>query len=61
MKTTIIDVKGLPLDIEGQSTMPAYMGDIASADKLGSPRYFEDAMLVTPLCVPDANFDHDVE
>jgi hypothetical protein len=34
MKTTIIDVKGLPLDIEGQSAMPAYMGGITSADEL---------------------------
>jgi hypothetical protein len=61
MKTTTIDVRGLPLDIEGQLTMPAHMGGIASADKLVSPHYFEDAMLVTPFCVLDANFDHDVE
>jgi hypothetical protein len=37
------------------------IGGIASADKLVSPRYFEDAMLVTPFYAPDANFDHDVE
>lgn len=36
------------------------MGGIASADRLVSPHYFEDAMLVIPFCVLDANFDHDV-
>ena len=60
-KVTTIDVKSLPLDMEGQPTMPAHMEGIASADKLVSPHYFEDAMLVTPFCVPDANFDYDVE
>lgn len=61
MKTTTIDVRGLLLDIEGQPTMPAHMGGIALADKLVSSHHFEEAMLVTPFCVPDANFDHDVE
>jgi hypothetical protein len=37
------------------------MGDIASANKLMSSHYFEDAMLVTPFRIPEANFDHDVE
>jgi hypothetical protein len=37
------------------------MGGIALADKLMSPHYFEDVMLVTPFCVSEANFDHDVE
>jgi hypothetical protein len=61
MKTTTMDVRGLLLDIEGQPTMPAHMGGITSADKLVSPHYFEDAMLATPFCVPDATFDYDVE
>ncbi len=61
IKTTTIDVRGLPLDVEGQPTMPIHMGGIVSADKLVSPHYFEDAMLATPFCVPDATFDHDVE
>jgi hypothetical protein len=61
MKTITIDVRGLPLDVEGQPTMPGHMGGVASADKLVSPHHFEDAMLVTPFCVPGANFDHDME
>jgi len=55
MKTTTIDVRGLPLDIEGHPTMLPHMGGIASADKLVSPHYFEDAMFVTPFCILEAN------
>jgi hypothetical protein len=61
IKTTVIAIESLPSSVEGQSATSAYTGGAASADKLVSPHYFEDAMLVTPFCVPDGNFDHDVE
>jgi hypothetical protein len=60
-KTTVIATESLPSDIETQSATFAHTGGIASADKLVSPHYFEDAMLVTPFYVPDGNFDHSVE
>lgn len=60
IKTTVIAIESLPSTIEGQSATSAHTGGTASADKLVSPHYFEDAMLVTPFCVPDGNFDHSV-
>jgi hypothetical protein len=61
IKTTVIAVKSSPSDIEGQSAASTHTAGIASADKLVSPRFFEDAMLVSPFCTQDANFDCGVE
>ena len=61
IKTTVIAAEGLPSNVEGQSAISARTGGTASAEKLVSPYYFDDAMLVTPFCVPDTEFDHGVE
>jgi hypothetical protein len=61
IETTFVPIESVPSDIERHSAVSVCTGDIASADKLVSPHYFEDAMLVTPFCVPDGNFDHGVE
>jgi hypothetical protein len=61
IKTTVITVESSPSDIERQSATSAHTAGIASADKLVSPRYFEDAMLVSPFRTQDANFDCGVE
>jgi len=61
MKTTVTAVETFPSAMEGQPAISACTGSITSADKLVSPHYFEDAMLATPFCVPDANFNHGVE
>jgi hypothetical protein len=61
IKTTVIAVESSPSDIERQSATSAHTAGIASADKLVSPRYFEDAMLVSPFRTQDANFDCGVE
>jgi hypothetical protein len=61
IKTTVITVESSPSDIERQSATSAHTTGIASAAKLVSPRYFEDAMLVSPFRTQDANFDCGVE
>jgi hypothetical protein len=61
IKTTVITVESSPSDIERQSATSAHTAGTASADKLVSPRYFEDAMLVSPFRTQDANFDCGVE
>jgi len=61
IKTTVIAVESSPSDIERQSATSAHTVGIASADKLVSPRYFEDAMLVSLFRTQDANFDCGVE
>jgi hypothetical protein len=48
----MVTVESLPSGMEGQSALSARTESIASADKLVSPHYFEDAMLVTPFCGP---------
>ena len=61
IKTTVITVESSPSDTEGQSAISAHTAGIASANKLVSPHYFEDAMLVSPFRTQDANFDCGVE
>jgi hypothetical protein len=60
IQTTVITVESLPPDVEGQSAISARTGGISSADELVSPHYFDEAMLVTPFCVPDTNFNYGV-
>jgi hypothetical protein len=60
-KPTVIAVETPPSDIEGQFAIFTRTGGIASADRLVSPHYFENAMLFTPFCALDANFNDGVE
>src|SRR5271155_4997056 len=60
-KATVITIETPPSDIEGQFAIFARTGGIASADRLVSPHYFENAMLFTPFCALDANFNDGVE
>jgi hypothetical protein len=61
IETTVISIESSPSDIEGQSATSTQTAGIACADKLVSPRFFEDAMLATPFGTQDANFDCGVE
>jgi hypothetical protein len=61
IKTTVIDTESFLSDAEGQYSISARTEGTMSADKLVSPHHFDDAMLVTPFCVPDTDFDHGVE
>jgi hypothetical protein len=61
IKTTVITVESSPSDIERQSATSPHTAGIAPADKLVSPRYFEDAMLVSPFRTQGATFDCGVE
>jgi hypothetical protein len=61
IKTTVIAVESSPSDIERQSATSPSTGGTASTDKLVSPHHFDDAMLVSPFCVPDTGFDHGVD
>jgi hypothetical protein len=55
-EATVITVETPPSHIEGQLAIFARTGGIASADRVASPHYFEDAMLFTSFCARDANF-----
>jgi hypothetical protein len=57
IKTTVIAVESSLSDIERQSATSAHIAGIESADKLVSPRYFEDAMLVSPFRAQDVSCD----
>jgi len=50
-----------PADVEEQFAIFARTGGIASAGRLLSPHYFEEAMLFTPFCALGANFNNGVE
>lgn len=61
IKTTVTTVESSPSDIERQSATSAHTAGIASADKPVSPRYSEEAMLVSPFRTQGATFDCGME